>query len=141
MAPRNTTTGAVLEDMVLPSLRRGGYSYKTQVYIGTRVGGGRHRVDVVASDERGRNWLVSLKWQQVSGTAEQKVPFEAISLAEAIRESGDTYEKAYLVLGGPGWRLRDFYVGGGLDQHLRYGNLVDIMSLEPFIAKANSGQL
>lgn len=141
MAPRNTRTGAVLENMVLPSLEQGGYTYKTQVHIGTRIGGGRHRVDVVASDDQGRNWLVSLKWQQVSGTAEQKVPFEAISLAEAIRESGGTYEKAYIVLGGPGWKLRDFYVDGGLHQHLRYGNRVDIMSLEPFIAKANSGQL
>ena len=141
MAPRNTRTGAVLENMILPSLEQGGYTYKMQVHIGTRIGGGRHKVDVVASDDQGRNWLVSLKWQQVGGTAEQKVPFEAISLAEAIRESGDRYEKAYIVLGGPGWKLRDFYVGGGLDQYLRYGNLVDIMSLEPFIAKANSGQL
>ena len=141
MAPRNTRTGAVLENMVLPSLEQGGYTYRMQVHIGTRIGGGRHRVDVVASDDRGRNWLVSLKWQQVGGTAEQKVPFEAISLAKAISESEGTYEKAYLVLGGPGWRLRDFYVSGGLDQYLHYGNLVDIMSLEPFIAKANSGQL
>ncbi len=141
MAPRNTRTGAVLESMVLPSLAQGGYTYRTQVNIGTRIGGGRHIVDVVASDDQGRNWLVSLKWQQVGGTAEQKVPFEAISLAEAIRESGGTYEKAYIVLGGPGWRLREFYVGGGLDQHLRHGDLVDIMSLEPFIAKANNGQL
>ena len=98
-------------------------------------------VDVVASDDQGRNWLVSLKWQQVGGTAEQKVPFEAISLAKAISESEGTYEKAYIVLGGPGWKLRDFYVGGGLHQYLHYGDLVDIMSLEPFIAKANKGQL
>ena len=141
MAPRNTRTGAVLESMVLPSLEQGGYTYRTQVNIGTRIGGGRHRVDVVASDDRGRNWLVSLKWQQVGGTAEQKVPFEAISLAKAISESEGTYEKAYIVLGGPGWKLRDFYVDGGLHEYLHYGNLVDIMSLEPFIAKANSGQL
>lgn len=127
--------------MVLPSLVQGGYTYKTQVNIGTRIGGSRHVVDVVASDDQGRNWLVSLKWQQVSGTAEQKVPFEAISLAKAISESEGTYEKAYIVLGGPGWKLRDFYVSGDLHQYLRYGNLVDIMSLESFVAKANDGQL
>ena len=127
--------------MVLPSLEQGGYTYRAQVRVGTRIGGGRHIVDVVASDGQGRNWLVSLKWQQVSGTAEQKVPFEAISLAKAISESEGTYEKAYIVLGGPGWKLREFYVGGGLHQYLHYGDLVDIMSLESFVAKANDGQL
>jgi hypothetical protein len=38
----------------------------------------RHFVDVIAEKD-GKRFLVSLKWQQVSGTAEQKVPFEVIS--------------------------------------------------------------
>lgn len=141
MAPRDTRTGSVLEEMVLPALRRGGYGYQTRVNIGQRIGGGRHILDVLASDRAGRKWLVSLKWQQVAGTAEQKVPFEAISLAEAIRSAPGLYEKAYIVLGGPGWKLRDFYIGGGLNEHLRYSNLVDIVSLEAFVARANQGQL
>ena len=40
--------------------------------------------------------LISVKWQQVSGTAEQKVPFEIIGLADAVL-TGE-YAKAYLVL-------------------------------------------
>ncbi len=81
-----------------------------------------------------------MKWQQVSGTAEQKVPFEAMCLAEAARTS-TTYTRAYLVLGGMGWKLRDFFVGGGLREHLTYGNLVIITTLELFVARANSGKL
>lgn len=84
---RDTGTGAVLEAMVLPALRRGGYLTQTQVLIGQRWGGGRHLIDVLAQDKDGGKLLVSVKWQQVSGTAEQKVPFEAICLAEAIRAS------------------------------------------------------
>jgi hypothetical protein len=42
--------------------------------------------------------FVSLKWQQVGGTAEQKVPFEVMCLADAVRAG-----HAYLVLGGDGW--------------------------------------
>ena len=94
--------------MVLPALDRGGYRYETQVNIGERVGGGRHFVDVVA-ERSGHKHLVSLKWQQVAGTAEQKVPFEIISLAEAVLRGG--YHRAYLVLGGEGWKLQELLRG------------------------------
>lgn len=136
----STTTGAVLEEMVLPALRRGGYLLSPHVNIGTRFGGGRHVVDVVA-EKQGESHLVSLKWQQVSGTAEQKVPFEAMCLAEAILAYPDKYASAYLVLGGSGWKLRDFYVSGGLAKHLRHGELVEVVTLEQFIALSNNGNL
>jgi hypothetical protein len=140
MTPRDTRTSGVLENMVLPALRFGGYEPKSQVFVGTRLGGGRHRVDVVG-EKGGRTILISLKWQQVGGTAEQKVPFEVVCLIDAIRQSAGKYTKAYVVLGGNGWSLRDFYVGGGLKDYLKYSELVDIMTLEQFVAKANKGQL
>ncbi len=141
MAPRDTRTGYVLEQMIIPSLEHGGYTYEPQYNIGRRLGGGKHVVDVLAKDSEGNKIIISLKWQQVSGTAEQKVPFEAMCLAETILSSQDAYKKAYLVLGGEGWRLREFYTGGGLDKHLSYSNLVDIVTLEGFIAQANQGEL
>ena len=139
MAPRDTRTGGVLESMILPALERGGYEYETQVNIGTRVGGRRHLVDVIASREN-EKFLISLKWQQVGGTAEQKVPFEVISLMDATLKSNE-HKKAYLVLGGSGWTLRDFYTNGGLKEFLKYEEKVDILTLEDFIATANSGKL
>ena len=54
----------------------------------------------------GASVLVSMKWQETSGTAEQKVPFEVLCLADAVREYGCA--SAYLVLGGPA------YVGPGV---------------------------
>lgn len=138
MSPRNTTTGGVLEAMILPALKRGGYTYLTQQQIGQRFGGGKHFVDIVAERE-GQKYLVSLKWQQVSGTAEQKVPFEVICLAEAVVDGAFT--KAYLVLGGEGWKLRTFYISGGLKKHLAHADMVEILTLEGFVAKANQGRL
>jgi PD-(D/E)XK nuclease superfamily domain len=135
---RDTRTGSVLEDMVRHALQLGGYS-QTQRVIGSRPGGGKHKVDVLAS-KAGRTILVSLKWQQVSGTAEQKVPFEVICLADAVRESNGTFD-AYLVLGGEGWTLREFFVGGGLRGHLKYAELAEIMTLEGFVGLANAGRL
>lgn len=141
MPKRDTGTGAVLEQMVLPALKKGGYACDMQVVIGRRLGGARHKVDVVARDAHGRTCLVSLKWQQTSGTAEQKVPYEVICLAEAILDDQRGQTKAYLVLGGDGWSLRDFYTKGGLERHLRHADLVTITTLETFVGRANNGGL
>lgn len=139
MSPsRNTRTGGVLEAMVLPALDQGKYSWKVQVNIGQRLGCGQHNVDVVAEKD-GRKLLVSMKWQQVSGTAEQKVPFEVICLLDALG-SGE-HSKAYLVLGGEGWTLRNFYTSGGLLKYLKHGDQVEILTLESFVARANAGKL
>lgn len=106
--------------------------------VGTRCGGGVHKVDAVAR-KGPEQILVSLKWQQVGGTAEQKVPFEVMCLADAVRN--DLAQRAYLVLGGEGWTLRDYYTSGTLGEHLKFAGLVRVVTLEAFIRIANNGQL
>lgn len=138
MSPGNTRTGGVLERMVLPALDQGGYSYRVQVKLGQRLGCGNHFVDAVAEKD-GRKFLVSVKWQQVSGTAEQKVPFEVICLVEAM--AAGHYDRAYVVLGGEGWKLRGFYTGGGLKKYLKDADKVEVLTLESFVARANQGKL
>ena len=135
---RNTTTGAVLEAMIAPALKLGGYEFRKQITLGSRPGGRKHNVDAVAS-KGGKSIVISLKWQQVSGTAEQKVPFEVICLSELVLNK--SCDKAYLVLGGEGWTLRDYFVNGGLSGHLVHANNVSIVTLERFIGLANRGAL
>lgn len=128
--------------MVLPALDHGKYTYQTRQNIGKRFGAlGRHFVDLVVTDQDGRSFLVSLKWQQTSGTAEQKVPFEVICLAEAVRTSGGAYSGAYLVLGGAGWTLKQFFVKGGLKEYLHGVELVTILELDDFVGRANRRKL
>lgn len=138
MQSRDTGTGDVLEQMVTPALQRGTYAFRKRVRVGKRLGCGAHIVDLVAERD-GRKILVSLKWQQTRGTAEQKIPFEVICLGEAVATGG--FQKAYLVLGGEGWTLRDFYTRGGLETYLRNVSDVSIVTLESFIADANQGRL
>jgi hypothetical protein len=138
MSPRDTRTGGVLEAMVLPALTRGGYTFQTQQVIGKRFSGGRHIVDALAEKD-GKRYLISMKWQQTGGTAEQKVPFEVICLAESVM-SGE-FAKAYLVLGGEGWTLRDWYTSGALKNHLIHADKVEVMTLEGFVGMANKGEL
>ena len=141
MPGRNTTIGAILEQTVIPALTNAGYNCVRNRNIGNRPSGKRHLIDVLGTHTSGRVILVSLKWQQVSGTAEQKIPFEVICLADALKTGHGKYSEAYLVLGGPGWSLRDYYVSGGLNQHLKDSDLVNLLSLETFIATANQGKL
>lgn len=152
--PRNTSTGKVLEDIILPPLNQGTYKVQRQAYIGERLGGKKHQIDCMAS-KNNKKFFISLKWQQSGGTAEQKVTHEVICLAKAIREHKKKGEdvKAYLILGGPeakgnrggskSWTLRDFYINGGLNSYLHpdYANLVEIIKTEEFIALANNGKL
>lgn len=141
VTPRNTRTGRVLEKMIIPALEQGTYRYKKQVTIGRRLGGGNHKVDILAIAPDGQEIPVSMKWQQTSGTTEQKVPFEIMCLADAVHNSQGKFSKAYLVLGGEGWTLRDFYLSNELSQYLKNCEPVLIVSLENFIAKANEGKL
>lgn len=124
--------------MVLPALERSGYAYQRQVLAGTRCGGGVHKIDAIATRD-GQRTIVSLKWQQTGGTAEQKVPFEVMCLAEAVR-AGHA-DRAYLVLGGDGWSLRNYYTSGALSAHLVHAGLVHVVTLEAFIRLANNGQI
>lgn len=138
MTTRDTRTGSVLELTVLPALELGGYAYEQQVEVGQRLGHGRHMVDAVVTRGEDR-FLLSVKWQQTSGTAEQKVPYEVMCLAAAVRSGG--FSRAYLVLGGEGWKLRSFYTSGALADHLTNADSVDVITLESFIARANQGTL
>jgi hypothetical protein len=137
---RNTNTGGVLESMVLPALKRGKYITQKQVHVGIRLGAkGKHNVDATAEKDQSK-FLVSLKWQQTSGTAEQKVPFEVMCLAEVLKEKPE-FTRAYVVLGGDGWKLRDFYTSGGLGKYMHDIEGVKVVTLERFIAIANNGKL
>jgi hypothetical protein len=80
-----------------------------------------------------------MKWQQTGGTAEQKVPFEVMCLADAVRAQHAL--RAYLVLGGDGWTLRDYYTSGRMAEHLVHADLVRVVTLEAFVRIANNGQL
>jgi hypothetical protein len=140
MSLRDTGTGDVLEQMVLPSLERGGYTCVKRTSVGKRPAGGKHIIDAIATKDN-QNVLISLKWQQVSGTAEQKIPYEIICLLKALRDNDGKYNKAYLVLGGEGWSLRNFYVEGGLNEYLVDAKTIKIVTFENFIYLANKGSL
>lgn len=117
-----------------------GYQVSEQEQVGTRPNGGKHMIDIVAK-RAGKSHLISLKWQQSSGTAEQKVPYELICLSEALKQSRGAHQSAYLVLGGEGWTLKKYYLSGGLDRHMKLDQPVALLSLEDLLKKARAHDL
>ena len=83
--------------------------------------------------------LISSKWQQTSGTAEQKVPYEYMCLAHVLSNSSDIH-RAYIVIGGNGWTKHEFYLND-LENWVDTEEFVDVVRLEDFLAKANRGNL
>jgi hypothetical protein len=116
--------------MVLPALQLAGYQYEKQSCIGRVMGDRPYRADLLVHDRgSGRRIVVSPKWQQVAGTAEQKIPFEVIALLQLLESRA--CDDAYLVLGGTGWtpQLREFYRSGGLCRFMPEAKRVKIVGL------------
>jgi DNA-directed RNA polymerase delta subunit len=72
---------------------------------------------------------------------QKKVPFDIMCLADAIENSKGQFKKAYVVLGGEGWTLREYYLSDKIGKYLKNCDQVKMISLEAFIAKANKGEL
>ncbi len=139
MSPRDTRTGTVFEQLAKPVLEANGYKVTLQSVIGSSIGGGKHRADIVIIAPNSKELLVSMKWQQTSGTAEEKVPFEIIKLIHAVKNSSGRFQYAYLVLGGTGWKpqLKTLYLNGGLRDAIIDYDFVRVVSLDDFIGRAN----
>lgn len=136
--PGSTKSGRTLEQLIGPVLLGNGYTYDSQKVIGLSLSGKRHRVDALITLPSGQQVPLSLKWQEVSGTAEEKVPYEVIKLIHAVKQSKGQYPYAYLVLAGEGWSsIKTFYLQGGLKDYIIDHQIIHILTLDAFITRAN----
>ena len=124
-SPRDTSTGKVNEAEIENFLRENvNESVYEQAEVGTQFATGKkHIVDVLLGGsaykktKKAKRWtsehkggtLISLKYQKVEGTAEEKILFEFWKLQDAIDKYG--YKKAVIVLcGNEGWTLKEEYL-------------------------------
>ena len=92
-------TGKKFEKLIAQILKQQGCQVAEQVNIGVKFKNKKHKVDSLVNG----NILVSDKWQNTGGTAEEKVGYEMFTLNEKILSG--VYEKAFVILGGPGWTI------------------------------------
>ncbi|MEW6193164.1 MAG: PD-(D/E)XK nuclease superfamily protein [Bacillota bacterium] len=140
---KGTRSGKNWERVILPVLEiHYPGRFQTQVPIGVQIYGGTYYADLVIEDPNG-NVIVSAKWQQVPGTAEQKIIYDIASLINIMKRSPGRCRKCYVVLGGPGFSngARSFLLGQGHRQIFANADLVEVISLDGFLARANQGTL
>jgi hypothetical protein len=130
-ASRDTTTGKSYEDVIEELLiEHTDHKVESQVNIGSKRNGGKHYIDILLNGII----LLSLKFQRVQGTAEEKIPFEIMKLQHAVDDHG--YKFAVLVLAGPdkAWKWKDYYLSEEFQSNMKkiYPD-VRIISHEQFI--------
>lgn len=97
-----------------------------QVNVGKKIGvNKKYVVDILFN----KKILVSAKFQDTGGTAEQKIPHEIINLQHLCENYG--YEKAYIVHSGRGFSLMESYKSPEMSRYITAPN-VKILSFEEF---------
>lgn len=101
---RNTAaTGAKFEQLVADTLSQFGCRIHSQVNAGEKPGGGIHRLDIAVVLTT-HMLAVSCKYQQVGGTAEEKLPWEIMKLATLVDRNPEVWgEYAVMILDGDGF--------------------------------------
>ena len=92
-----TTAGTEVENFIEYQLEQEGYNVETQV-AAAGINVDWSRIDIVLPD---RNEAISLKYQDVAGTAEEKILYEAESLS--LMCYAHNYARGTIVLSGGGW--------------------------------------
>lgn len=149
MAP-NTKSGKGAEDMLAAYLTNQGYTFIRQAQTTSlqKV----YKVDFAILSPI--HMIISLKWQNSTGTAEEKIPFEVIRLLDLLKQDTIVLRKGskrktqhyhlkptkvYISLGGTGWTLRDWYIRH-LNTFLPHPGVV-ILAFEDLIAKISQRNL
>ena len=147
-ASRDTTTGKVNENKIEDFLIE---HYDGDVHSQVEVGlqfdtKKKHILDILLDGEvllkkrrktpislHKGGTLISLKYQKVEGTAEEKIPFECYKLQDAIDRYG--YKSAIIVLcGNDGWTLKEYYLSDKFTDILKLtAKDVTIMTEEKFL--------
>ena len=100
-----TTAGTEVENFIEFDLERNGYNVETQVPA-SGINQEWSRIDIVLVDEDCTE-AISLKYQDVAGTAEEKILYEAESLS--LMCHAHQYKRGTIVLCGSGWSPVKYY--------------------------------
>ena len=133
---RTDLTGKAFENLCYDLLDRAGYNVEEQVNLGLRPTGGAHNVDleVIEDEVLGTRGLISLKYQDVAGTAEEKIPYEQMCLQHACETYGYAY--AIIVLAGPGWKHDQRYVENVFGKWMNTPD-VQVLDFDSFVKHYN----
>jgi len=102
-----TDTGRKYEEVIENLLlNESNLNFESQVFIGTKPNNKiRHCVDIFLKDTEE---VISLKYQNVAGTAEEKIPYEVVVLQHLANKG--KCKSSTIVLSGNGWTQKEWYL-------------------------------
>ena len=116
---RDTQTGKAYEKAMEKVAKESGHPdfahVETQKSMGKKKCGTENKVDLYCMSDDGEITIMSLKHQEVSGTAEQKVSFEFDTLVDILVSNPKVCRARIILHGkdknthGEGWTLREYY--------------------------------
>ncbi len=141
MGSRDTTTGsnyeAIIEMCIKRSCEKNNLEAISQATIGTKPGGGKHRVDWEIFDKQDpeSRGLISCKYQGTSGTAEEKMAYEVIKLLYTMK-TDTRYKKSWIIMGGEGWSIgmREFIKNHLSEWIPEMGGRISILTTDQLIS-------
>lgn len=141
MGSRDTTTGsnyeAIIEMCIKRSCEKNNLEAISQATIGTKPGGGKHRVDWEIIDKQNpeSRGLISCKYQGTSGTAEEKMAYEVIKLLYTMK-TDTRYKRSWIIMGGEGWSIgmREFIKNHLSEWIPEMGGRISILTTDQLIS-------
>jgi len=67
--------------LLVTALQKNNYSVQEQVKVGNKPDGSKYTIDILVDSLI----YISIKWQQIGGSAEEKIPFEVITLTHILK--------------------------------------------------------
>jgi hypothetical protein len=139
----STDSGRMFEREILQTLQLRNYKIdKSKYALGQNLAGKDYKRAYVAQSPSGKLILVSSVFQDSSGTVQEKVPWEVMSLAAVIRQSKGRFARGYVVLGGSaGWTLKQYFTSGRLQEQIVGAESVIVLDRDTLASLAAKDQL
>ena len=137
---RETQSGEGFEKRLAAWLWGEGYLVQRQVPVQTGADFGRKVFDILLHPRAREPVLVSCKWQDVGGTADQKVPYEILVCIAARKATG---WRVFIVIGGDGWHIGDkaLYTSDRIAKYMPSAGEVRVLTELQFKELAKDGLL
>lgn len=131
--PKTSGNGQKFQNQVASLLRDSGWTVDFEYVLGFKLGKRtKHRVDIKASKGES-DILVSCKYQEVSGTAPEKLPYEYMCLLHAVKTNLLT--KAFMVLQGAPLLKDNVFAPlriGEMERYMTISSLVQVCDFQDF---------
>lgn len=136
---RKSASGKKLEKQVALCLEDSGWAVSSQYIAGYRLGKtSRHKVDLYAAKSR-KDILISCKYQDVPGTASDKLFYEYACLLKAVEEC--LIDRAFMVLFGEHLKQANMFASQEVGKYLRLSPKVCVCDFEVFTKMVNRDTL